>query len=205
MIKSILFDLDGTLCDCTELHYVSFNKALLEVVGYSISKDEHIARFNGLPTKKKLDILLFDGKIVENDKEPIWKLKQQFTKETIMEVLSLDPNKIKLLQYLRSKNIKIACITNSILDTANLILETTGQLKYMDLIIANDMIKMPKPHAEGYIRGMIQFHSMPEHTLIVEDSPVGLQAAQAAGANIWAVSGAHEVILENLLKLPYNI
>jgi beta-phosphoglucomutase len=203
MITSILFDLDGVLCDCTELHYQSLNKALQSVCGFIIDREEHNSIFNGLPTKRKLEILSSDGKIKESDKEKIWHLKQDFTKETILELLRYDPTKIELHQWLHSKNIQIACITNSILETATLMLKTTGQLDSIDWLIANDMIRHPKPHPEGYIRGMIHFGSMPENTLIVEDSPVGLQAANATGANVWAVSGCTEVSLSNLLKLPY--
>ena len=56
MIKSILFDLDGTLCDCTELHYESLNEALYEVCNYKITLEDHLLNYNGLPTKKKLKI-----------------------------------------------------------------------------------------------------------------------------------------------------
>lgn len=200
MITLVLMDLDGTLCDCTELHYVSLNKALKKISNVEISREDHESTFNGLPTKRKLDLLIEEGKILEKDKTAIWELKQQYTKETIIEVLKPDQVKIELHQYLKSKNIQLACVTNSILETARLMLETTGQLEYMDLLIANDMIKYPKPHGEGFIRAMIYFQVMPEHVLIIEDSPVGMQAAHATGANIWQVKGPEELTRENILK-----
>lgn len=192
-------DLDGTLCDCAELHYISLNKALNEVSGLEILRHDHEAIFNGLTTKKKLDLLVKDNKIADTDRQRVWELKQQYTKDLISTTLKIDDDKIKMHRYLHDQNIKVACITNSITETATLILEATGQLKYMDLLISNNMVKYPKPHAEGYIRAMIYFQVMPENVLIVEDSDVGMKSADAAGANVWRIKNAQELILENII------
>lgn len=203
MIKACLFDLDGTLCDCTELHYITLNKALEEISGYIISREDHNLNFNGLPTNKKLDLLILNNKVNINDKSKIWQLKQKYTKETILEVLNPDLKKQELLSYLKSENIKIACVTNSINETAKLMLETTGQFKYLDLLISSDLVKNPKPDSEGFEVSMTFFNVLPSETLIIEDSPVGIAAAKASGANIWKVKDPSEVILENYIKLNY--
>ncbi len=199
MIQAVLLDLDGTLCDCTELHYVSLNKALYKISGFEISREDHNTIFNGLPTKKKLDILISDNKININDKQNIWNLKQEYTKESATDTLKPDFDKINMLQYLKSKNIKIACITNSISETADLILKTIGQFSYLDLIISNNLVKYPKPHPEGYIRAMIAFQVMPEDILIVEDSEVGVSAAKASGGNVWQIKDSYELTLANMI------
>lgn len=200
MIEVILFDLDGTLCDCAELHYVSLNQALQEVSGFIINREDHEKNYNGLPTNKKLETLIKLNLIREEDKKKIWELKQKYTKELISKILTIDPIKIELLNYIKYKNIKMACVTNSIRETAKLILEATDQYKYMDLLIANDMIKYPKPHAEGYIRAMIHFNYMPDKVLIVEDAPVGIQAAKATAANVWELNNYQELNIENMKK-----
>ena len=56
-IKSVLMDLDGTLCDCTELHYISLNKSLKNICGFEISREDHNSIFNALTTNQKLDML----------------------------------------------------------------------------------------------------------------------------------------------------
>ena len=199
MIKAVLMDLDGTLCDCAELHYVSLNKALQEVSGYSISRTDHESTFNGLPTKKKLDLLIANGKVSLNDKQKIWDLKQQYTKETVSETLKPDSDKIAMLKWLRDKGIKTACITNSITETGTLILQVIGQWDLLDLFISNNMVQFPKPHAEGYIRAMVHFQAMPDEVLIVEDSDVGIAAANASGGNVWRVIDSYELTLANMI------
>lgn len=201
MIKCILFDLDGVLVDACEWHKVSLNKALLEVSSIIIKDEEHHTTFNGLPTKKKLELLVKQGRIKQNDCDLVWQKKQDYTKETIISLAKSDKDKIELHSYAKQLGIKLACITNSITDTAKLMLETTGQYEFMDLLVSNENVKYPKPHGEGYIRGMISFNSFPEETLIVEDSDVGLTAARSTGANIWQVKDSYEVILSNLKKV----
>ena len=55
MIKLIIFDLDGVLIDSKQTHYEALNRALGEE--YAISIEEHLATFDGLPTRSKLDML----------------------------------------------------------------------------------------------------------------------------------------------------
>ena len=51
MIKAIIFDLDGVLVDARELHYKALNQALASIdEKYVISRDEHLATYDGLPT-----------------------------------------------------------------------------------------------------------------------------------------------------------
>jgi beta-phosphoglucomutase len=200
MIKCILYDLDGVLVDACEWHYISLNKALEEISKIKISREEHEIIYNGWPTKKKLDELLAQGRIRECDILPIWNAKQKYTKDTIKESGRIDANKMHLHVQTKLLNIRIACVTNSIDETARLMLEQTGQLKFIDILITNNLVKNPKPHGEGYIRAMIALGFMPDECLIVEDSPKGLLAAQSTGAHIYKVDNCAQVNTANILK-----
>jgi beta-phosphoglucomutase-like phosphatase (HAD superfamily) len=195
MIKAILYDLDGVLVNACEWHYLALNNALLQVAGKRalISRTEHETVFNGLPTKRKLDILIQQGRLRDSDWKAIWELKQSLTLSTIGQHAEMDAEKVELHQENRAAGIVSACVTNSIEQTATLMLERTGQLPFMEFLISNEMVRKAKPHAEGYIRAMIRLNVMPEHTLIVEDSEKGQQAAEASGAHVLMVAGPHEV------------
>lgn len=200
MIRLVCFDLDGVLVDAVEWHYESLNRALQEVCGFVLNREEHLVTYNGLPTKKKLEVLTSEGRIKPDQIGSIWNLKQKYTKDCIQEFGKPDMVKIAMHEKLWGLGITIVCVTNSITETANLMLEATGQRKYIDKLIANDMITHPKPHPEGYLAAMNHYDVFPKETLIVEDSPKGLQAAYATGANVCAVEGCSEVNLETLSK-----
>src|SRR5262245_9574463 len=56
MIKAIVFDMDGVLIEAKDWHYEALNRAL-RLFGMEISRYEHLTTFDGLPTKKKLQML----------------------------------------------------------------------------------------------------------------------------------------------------
>ena len=58
MIKTIIFDLDGVLIESKEIHYKALNAAL--PANYRITYEEHLSTYDGLPTKKKLDMLTLE-------------------------------------------------------------------------------------------------------------------------------------------------
>ena len=90
---------------------------------------------------------------------------------------------IKVFKHLKKNNFKIALCSNSIKKTAIKVLENIGIHSYFDTILSNQDVKNPKPHPEIFYRAMIEFNALPEETIIIEDSPKGLLAANRSNAN----------------------
>jgi len=204
----VLFDLDGVLVDACEWHYEALNRALHEVCGYQINRNDHLTTYNGLPTKKKLEILVNKNIIDSSHIEDIWNLKQKYTVDVIHETASIDLEKIDLLKFLKSKSglfIKIACVTNSIRETAILMLEKTGLLEHLSFVVGSDDVKNPKPNSEPYINAMRLFGAHPQDTVIVEDSDKGYFAAINTGANVLRVKNSSELTKQKLLKYIGNV
>lgn len=196
MQKLICFDLDGVLVDACEWHRVALNDALLEFSIPPITIEDHYKTYNGLPTVKKLELLgITDTKLIEsiNDR------KQQLTKSLIQN-LTIDYEKVELLNKLKDKSYLIACVTNSIRDTTEIMLSNTGQIKYFDFIITNQDVRNPKPNSEGYIKAMVLAGCLPENTWIVEDSPKGITSAKNTGANVIEVKNCSEVVTDTIFK-----
>lgn len=205
MIKALLMDLDNTLVNAAEWHYVSLNRALKKVAGIEINYDEHISIFNGLPTKKKLEKLTELGRVDKLAHTQIYNLKQEYTKEVIKELAKPDQIKIKFHKYNRWNNLKTCCVTNSITETAILMLEYTGQLEFMDFVISNECVRNPKPIAEGFICAMVRYGFYPQECIIVEDSPIGIQCALTTGANVWKIKDSNEVTIENFQQYMVDL
>jgi HAD superfamily hydrolase (TIGR01509 family) len=198
-IKLVIFDMDGVLVDACEWHRVALNEALKKICNYEISLEEHYKEYNGIPTKIKLEKLATRGIISNSLFEKIEDLKQEKTIEAIEKYASIRKEKIELMKFLKEKNIKIACYTNSIRKTAELMLEKTGILEYFDLVITNQDVKYPKPDPEGYNFCMKKLNISLDNTIIIEDSPKGIQAAESSGAFVIKVKNQDEVDV-NLLK-----
>jgi HAD superfamily hydrolase (TIGR01509 family) len=194
-IKLIIFDMDGVLVDACGWHKDALNKALLELCEYQLSEEDHYSTFNGLPTKTKLQKLTEMGIIKDNPKlhKQINDLKQEKTVEIIEEKAQYDISKVDLILWLKAKNIKVACFTNSIRKTAELMLDKIGILPELDLLITNQDVEKPKPDPEGYFKVLKHFNIDSRSAIIVEDSPKGLKAANATGCWVLKVDNATQV------------
>lgn len=194
-LDAVLFDLDGVLVDACDWHYEALNRALSKTGHKKIDKESHLTTFNGLPTRIKLDML----GISPDRAHEINQLKQRYTLETIRERAHIMTEKESLHSYLRNGGVKIACVTNSIRETAEAMLLATGQLRYMDLIVTNEDVEKNKPSPDCYNHATKVLGVDPSLCLCVEDSPKGVEAAESSWVkHVWKVGSTEEVTVENL-------
>jgi HAD superfamily hydrolase (TIGR01509 family) len=200
MIKLIIFDLDGVLVSTKKLHFDSLNEALTEIDSkYCISLEEHLTKYDGLKTNEKLKILTEEKGLPKNFYEKIWTKKQEITIK-MLDKIDFNPELKSILKNLKKQGFKIACCSNSIKKTVTTILEKLQIINLFDLVVSNEDVKNSKPHPEMYWYVMSQLNLLPEETLIVEDSPYGLLAANRAGSNIFRVSKTTDVTLDNIIN-----
>lgn len=81
-IKAIIFDMDGVLIEAKDWHYEALNGAL-ELFGMSISRYDHLVTYDGLPTKKKLEMLSLERGLPKGLHKFINDMKQQYTMEIV--------------------------------------------------------------------------------------------------------------------------
>ncbi len=206
MIKAILYDLDGVLVDACDWHYESLNRALSEVCNFKISREDHESIYNGLPTKSKLKLMMTNGLVKKEETKKIWKLKQEYTEDTIKDLAKIDSEKVLIHNITKMMNISSMCVTNSIRHTAMLMLENTGQLELLSGVVSNEDVMSPKPDPDGYMIGMKLLTVSPDETLIIEDSDVGYCAAKASGAHVVRVKNSKDVTLDLVCRniIKYN-
>ena len=203
MNKAVIFDLDGVLIDACEWHYFTLNSALQELYNYTIPEDEHNTLYNGLPTRTKVNMLINHGKLASTvDVELIQKTKEQHIINYIKNHVTIDIDKQNLIMYLKWKGFKIGCYTNqSNNDMCELFLRTAGLYHLFDAIVNASMVNQSKPHPEGYLLCMNKLESTPESTIIIEDSPYGIQAAKSSRARVIEVPNAQSVTLKYIRGL----
>jgi len=180
--KLFIFDLDGVLVDACDWHRDALNEALLKVSNCVITEQEHIKVFNGIPTRKKLSILL----------------KQKYTIKTIKKQATVRDEKIEMLNFLKERGHTVACYTNSIRKTAELMLKKTGIYDLFDYVLTNQDVKESKPSAEGYNFLIRHYDVNKKMCYIIEDSPKGIAAASSSGANIICVKNADDVNIDTI-------
>jgi HAD superfamily hydrolase (TIGR01509 family) len=191
-IKAVLFDLDGVLVDATEWHYEALNRALA-LFGYAISRYEHLTTYNGLPTRKKLEMLTVEKGFPRSLHSLVNKIKQKYTREEILRRCTPVFEKEFMIHQLKRDGFKLACCSNSIRESVELMLRGSGIFDLFDCLISNEDVKNPKPHPEMYLRACECLGVKPQEAIIVEDAPHGIEAARQSGAIVCQVSGFNEV------------
>jgi HAD superfamily hydrolase (TIGR01509 family) len=199
MIKAIIFDMDGVLIDAKEWHYEAFNRSL-ELFGYSISKYDHMNTFDGLPTKKKLEMLTIDRGLPKGLHTFINDIKQKFTIEMAHVKCKPTFNHEYALSKLKNDGFKLAVASNSIRQTVELLMNKSNLSKYLDFYLSNEDVELSKPNPEIYNKAINFLGLMPWECLILEDNPNGIKAAIESGAHVMVINDIQEVNYNNIIK-----
>lgn len=198
-IKAVLFDMDGVLIEAKEWHYESLNRAL-ELFGMPISRHEHETTYDGLPTRKKLEMLSREKGLPRGLHDFINEMKQAYTMEMVHTLCKPKFAQEKALSELKRRGYKIAVCSNSIRATVELMMQKAALTPYLDVQLSNQDVKAPKPAPDIYKKAMEIFGLEPHECLIVEDNENGIKAAQAAGGHLLVVQDVSETNIQNILS-----
>ncbi len=182
MKKLALFDLDGTLFNTNDVNYFAYNEALKEK-GFNVQYDYYCNYCNG----RHYTVFLPD--IVDNDEEIIEYVHNR-KKElyyTFLDKAIVNEHLFNIIKCLK-KDYYVAVVTTASKRNTYEILDYFKKRELFDLILTSDDIKVSKPDPEGFIAAMKYFGVDSEDTLIFEDSPVGIEAANRSGATVFVVN-----------------
>ena len=196
MIKTIIFDLDGVLIESKEIHYKALNAAL--PANYRITYEEHLSTYDGLPTKKKLDMLTLEKDLPLDLHMEIASEKARQTMNILFDSIKPRMEFTKIFMALKNAGYKIALASNAVKSTVETALDCLELRKYFDVIYSNQDVDKPKPHFEMYFKIMLALNSKPGETLILEDSHIGRQAVMDAGCHLLPVIDSYDVKLEKI-------
>jgi HAD superfamily hydrolase (TIGR01509 family) len=191
-IKAVLFDLDGVLVDATEWHFNALNRALA-LFGFNIARYEHLTTYNGLPTRKKLEMLSVEKNFPRGLHPLTNKIKQKYTREEILRNCTPVFEKEFMMHQLRRDGYKVACCSNSIRESVDLMLRGSGIMEQFEFFISNEDVKNPKPDPEMYLAAFARLKLKPQECVIVEDAGHGIEAAKRSGGHLCQVTGFGDV------------
>jgi HAD superfamily hydrolase (TIGR01509 family) len=197
MIKAVIFDMDGVLIEAKDWHYEALNRAL-RLFGMEISRYEHLTTFDGLPTKRKLQILSTQNNLPVELHDFINDMKQRYT----MEIVNAQCKPRFIHEYalskLKANGYKLAVCSNSIRDTIGVMMRKAALAEYLEFIVSNQDVTKAKPDPEMYNKAIARMGFAPTECLIVEDNENGIRAARASGAHVMEVDEVTDVTYANI-------
>ncbi len=197
MIKAVLFDMDGVLIDAREWHYEALNRAL-DLFGMAISRDSHLASFDGLPTREKLRMLTKSRGLPAGLHGFVNELKQAYTYEIMASRCKPSFNAQMALSKLHRAGYRLAVCSNSVRRTVVSMMEMADLAQYLEVMLSNEDVARAKPDPEIYLAAMAKLGLRPDECVIVEDNDNGVEAARASGAYTIVVGQPADVTFERL-------
>lgn len=199
MIQALVFDLDGVLIDAADWHAQALNRAL-GLFGYSISREEHLSTYNGLPTRVKLQMLSKHRGFPISLHGFVNEMKQKFTREIFLRECRPRPELTAALHHLRGEGYRVAVASNSSRVTVDLALEGLELDHAFDVVLSHEDVGRSKPDPEIYRACFRRLDVQPSEALILEDSEPGIRAARESRAHVMVVKDPAEVTLGNILR-----
>jgi HAD superfamily hydrolase (TIGR01509 family) len=193
-MKTILFDLDGTLIETTEIildaFVETFDKFFPDV---KLSKDE-LTNLLGQTLFKTFEFYTDSKEKVDE----VVKYYREISNLKIEQGLKAYPYALETLIYLKKKKATIGVVTSKMRKIATYHLEITGLLPYIDGIIGYEDVIQHKPSPEPIEKALKLFGANKSTTIYVGDHENDIIAAKKAGISTCAVTYSHR--LAEMLK-----
>ena len=180
-LTGAIFDMDGLMID-TEKLYLKFWILAAKDYGYDM-KPEHVYAIRSMARKysiPKIKSFLGEDCPTEEIRAHRTVLMNEYIKENGIEVKK---GLFYLLDYLRSKGIKMAVATATPRNRTEEYLHIIGTYDYFAAMVCGDMITNGKPDPDIYLTAAKNLGLPPQECVAFEDSPNGITAAYSAGCH----------------------
>jgi HAD superfamily hydrolase (TIGR01509 family) len=184
MPKLVIFDHDGLMVNSEEVVFAAL-RTIFGRYGHEFVWDYYVTSV-GLPVAESIAMFLRDL--------PIPLAVESFTTERNALVaeyfttrLELMPGLLPLLEMLRARGIPMAVATSATREHLSRNLERFELADYFQAAVCIDDVRRGKPHPDLILEVLARTGCAPKDALMLEDAPLGVEAARRAGVFCVAV------------------
>lgn len=188
MGRAFIFDLNGTMIDDMQYHIRAWYQ-ILNSLGANISMERMKEECYG----KNQELLerIFPSRFSLEEKDSMSFEKERQYQIQFRPHLQLIAGLEVFLKKAHQKGIPMAIGSAAILYNIDFVLDGLGIRHYFSAIVSADDVEHSKPNPETFLKCAERLGVQPEHCIVFEDSPKGVDAAARAGMQTVVLTTMH--------------
>jgi len=183
--KAVIFDLDGVLIDSMP-HHVRAWQEVFRSFAVELPADE-LRMHEGEKAKITIGRLARKHGLSFSDQEleDLVERKRQIYRRSAPR--GLRPLAQQIIRLLQEGGFRLAIVTGSVRPNLEWTL-SPAELALFQTIVTSEECHNGKPSAEPYLLASKRLDLPPSHCLVIENAPLGVQSAKAAGMKCIAIT-----------------
>ena len=203
-IRAVLWDLDGTLADSAEYHWLSWRDTM-SAEGVTISYEQFLACFGQkndrilaawLPPPHIPDVIQRIGDAKE----------EEYRRLARTRGLTPLPGAVEWVRRLHAAGWQQAIASSAPRLNVAAMLEALNLTNYFEAIASAEDVTAGKPDPEVFLAAAAKLNASPDRCVVVEDAAAGVEAARRAGMASIGVSATTrldaDIAVSSLDELP---
>lgn len=206
--RAVLWDVDGTLIDSSEYHWLSWRDALA-AESFPVTR----AQFESSFGQRNDEILrgYFGAGYPATEVERVGRAKEEIYRALIKSRgIELLPGVRRWLERLRGEGWLQALASSAPRANLEAITSALDLADFFSAIASAEDVERGKPDPQVFLVAASKLRVAPENCIVIEDAPAGTEAARRAGMRSIGVLSSHttleaDVVVRTLEELPETI
>lgn len=202
--RAVLWDVDGTLIDSSEYHWLSWRETL-DAEGFQLTRE----RFAGSFGRRNSEILreYFGADFSASEIERVGDAKETLYRELLRtRGIGFLPGVERWLKTLKAGGWRQAVASSAPRANLEAIIEALGLDGYFGAVVSAEDVQRGKPDPQVFLVAAEKLGVAPARSIVVEDAPAGTEAARRAGMRAVGVLSSHgelraDVVVRTLEEL----
>lgn len=183
----VIFDMDGVLVDSYAPHLRSWC-LLAEEAGFSVTETQFAATFG--KTSREIIRMLF-GVTEPSKVRRLDDRKESLYRDLIRSTVPAMPGAMTLMRRLHEAGIRLAVGSSGPPENVELVCDRLGLSAFLSGKVTGRDVQRGKPDPQVFQLAARQMGVLPAACVVVEDAPVGIEAAKRAGMHAIGLVGTH--------------